>query len=98
MEIPEYQALTPLGGREATFRFRGRWRGAEVTWEATVIAQAGEEPLRPNFIEIPDGEFDPWPIRIGLDVAAVDHPTVLKAIIMVRNYKRLAVGRHEYGP
>lgn len=98
MEHPDYQSLTPLGGTEARIRFRGRLLGREVTWEATLIAQGGVHPPKPNFIEIPDGDFDPHPIRIGLNVAVIDHPAVLKTIIMVRNYKRLGIRRHEYGP
>lgn len=94
----DYQPLTPLGGTEARVRFRGPFLGREITWEATLTALPPGGPPRPNFIDIPDGDHDPRPIHIGLNVAAVDHPTVLKTIIMVRNYKRLAVGRHEYGP
>ena len=93
-----YQPLTPLGGPEARIRFQGPFRGETVTWEATLIAQRGSHPPQPNFIEIPSGNFDSHPILIGLDVTAIDHPTILKTMIMVRNYKRLAVGRHEYGP
>ena len=98
MDEFEYQPLTPLGGAQARIRFHGPFLGRQVTWEATLIALPQDGPPRPNFIEIPDGDFDPHPIRIGLNVAAIDHPTVLKTIIMVRNYKRLGVGRHEYGP
>jgi hypothetical protein len=36
--------------------------------------------------------------RIGLDVPVIDHPTLLKTLIMVRGYKRLRPGRHDFGP
>ena len=37
-------------------------------------------------------------IEVGLNVAQIDHAVVERTIIMIRNYKRLRVGRHEYGP
>ena len=36
-------------------------------------------------------------ITIGLNVAAIDPPVLLKTTIMIRKYKRLRVGRHEFG-
>jgi hypothetical protein len=35
---------------------------------------------------------------VGLHVERIDPPTVRKAMIMIRRYKRLRRGRHEYGP
>jgi hypothetical protein len=38
------------------------------------------------------------PIAVALPVTTVDDPTLFKTIIMVRRYKGLRAGRHEYGP
>jgi hypothetical protein len=36
-------------------------------------------------------------IEIGLNLPKIDETTILKTIIMVRQYKRLSHGRHDYG-
>ena len=52
-----------------------------------------------QYIDIPpDGDPAAWPLEVALAVPAIDAPTVFKTIIMIHNYKRLAPGRHEYGP
>ena len=37
------------------------------------------------------------PITIGLNVPKLDAAVIEKTTIMIRNYKRLQTGRHEYG-
>jgi hypothetical protein len=34
---------------------------------------------------------------VGLAVPLIDAATVLRSMIMIRNYKRLRPGRHEFG-
>ena len=99
----DYQALTPLGGGLARVRFRGRLLGETVTWEATLMTlreyrarHGGTGPLR-NFIDITPAQDGRAEVTVGLNVACIDPPTVLKSIVMLRQYKRLSPGRHEYG-
>jgi len=35
--------------------------------------------------------------RVVLDIPRIDEPAILRTIIMIRNYKRLYPGRHEFG-
>ncbi|MCK7581424.1 MAG: hypothetical protein MZV65_41195 [Chromatiales bacterium] len=37
------------------------------------------------------------PLDVALDIPQIDEPTILRTIIMIRNYKRLHPGRHEFG-
>ena len=68
-------------------------------WKAQLTALAATDACAPQYLDIGAGpEPGGLPIRIGLGVQRIDRPTVIKAIIMVRNYKRLRVGRHEFGP
>lgn len=59
-------------------------------------------PESPNqqrqFIEISTEQKQSVPLTIGLDLPTINEPTILKTIIMIRNYKRLILGRHEFGP
>lgn len=95
----DFVADTGLGGTSAQIRFIGRFAGKEVVWKAHLTALAATDARAPQYLDIgASPEPGGIPIRIGLGVQRIDRPTVIKAIIMVRNYKRLRVGRHEFGP
>ncbi len=106
-----YEALEPLDGPSARIRFSGHLQGREVIWQARLRTledvwreRRGGEPadtpmILRQYIDIaPDGDPAAWPLEVALAVPAIDAPTVFKTIIMIHNYKRLAPGRHEYGP
>ena len=42
----------------------------------------------------PDGAFA---LEVGLGLVAIDEPALKKTLIMIRNFKRLELGRHEWG-
>ena len=94
----EFIADTQLGGAQARIRFIGRFRDDDVVWDARLIALAATDPAAPQFLDVGVSTGRGIPIRIGLNVPHIDRPTVMKTLIMVRNYKRLRVGRHEFGP
>ncbi len=94
----DFVCLTPLGGRSAQLRFVGRFENRDVVWDAELIALLHEPDNTPQFLDIALPTAQGIPIKIGLAVPRIDRPTVLKTIIMVRNYKRLRSGRHEFGP
>lgn len=94
----DYRADSELGGTSARLRFIGRFQGEEVVWDAELIALAAQSETPSQFLDIGAPAPRGIPIRIGLGVTCIDRPTVMKAIIMVRNYKRLHPGRHEFGP
>ncbi len=86
------------GPDRARIRFIGRFEGEPVVWKAQLRALAAEAGL-PQYLEIGPAEADGRPIEIGLAVPAIDECVMLKTVIMVRNYRRLRVGRHEFaGP
>lgn len=87
-----------LGGTSARLRFIGRFQGEDVVWDAELIALAAGNGTAPQYLDIGAPTPRGIPIRIGLGVPCIDRPTVMKAVIMVRNYKRLHPGRHEFGP
>jgi len=83
-------------------KFTGNFHGQEVVWNACVqtiddYSQYNETASDPmQFIEI-DVEDGVYFLQVGLNVALIDKPTVERTILMIRNYKRLHQGRHEYG-
>ena len=88
----DYQCLTPLDARAVRLRFIGRFRGQEVVWDAELLA-LGEDAAA-QFIEIGAPGPQGVALRVGLRRDSIDRPTLLKTLIMVRNYKRLRPGRH----
>jgi|GEM_PF-1581780 len=101
-----YEALSPIGGPQARVRFTGRFEEAEVIWDAELMTLAccygqqlsdtARNGLR-QFIEVGTPGPAGRRLKIGLATACIDEPTILKAIIMIRRYKRLHAGRYEYG-
>ena len=108
----EYIALSPLGRQNAHIRFAGRFQGHEVTWDTHLItlmecyrqaihsgSVTENQPVTLfQFIEIEEKGPTEMALMIGIDVPVIDAPTVFKSMIMIHNYKRLRIGRHEYGP
>ena len=108
----DYIALSPLGGQTAHIQFRGPFQGQVILWDTHIITlqeifrqgvaaghyQGKSSISLPQFIDINEKDTAEYALTVGIDVPAIDVPTVLKTIIMIHNYKRLRLGRHEYGP
>jgi hypothetical protein len=105
------QAFVLLGELQdqcARVRFSGRFEAAEVVWDCEFVTLRSEwqrqgagsrdevDGLR-SFIDIGAPAERGVPVRVGLDVARIDRPAILKMMVMMRNYKRLRRGRHEFG-
>lgn len=100
----DYEQLQPAETDRVRLRFSGKLEGEPVMWDATLLTlervyresgrRGGE--LR-NFIEVGNQGPDGLRITVGLNVARIDTPTIKMAIMMIRQYKRLRPGRHEYG-
>jgi len=94
----------------ASVSFLGLFQGQTVLWNMTLTTlshfqsnvskniSATQSGLsnRP-FIEIHDGNEGVFKILVSLDIELIDEPAIIKTIIMIRNYKRLAVGRIAFG-
>lgn len=93
---------------QARVRFVGLLQGEAVVWDCRFLTLrearqrfaedpgAAARPMR-NFIDVGAPDATGVPIRIGLDIERIDKPAILKMIVMIRNYKRLRPGRHEFG-
>ncbi len=104
-----YLLLDAPGGQQVRVRFTGRFQGSAVVWDCRFMtldaaAQSDRTGLEndpavagPCFIEIGQAGDHGIPLRVGLDLAVIDIPAIRKMIVMIRNYKRLHEGRHEFG-
>ena len=95
--------------QEANVRFNSVFKGKKVSWHAKIMTlqryrdeflkETNQELPVQQFIEISQGgSTEDYNLVVTLAVERIDHPTILKTIIMIQNYKRLAFGRHEFGP
>ena len=102
----EFNLLGALTASHAHFSFVGQFQNEEITWDATLLTLEryhAEQPhssqavQRSPFLEVGAQTISGRALRVVLDVAQIDEPTILRSIIMIRQYKRLHVGRHEFG-
>jgi hypothetical protein len=98
-----YTLLGRDGPDHARIRFEGTLRGACILWDAEVMTleRAAREtgvPQRRQFIDVQQVHEGAGRIVTGLAVPAIDAPTLLKAVMMLRQWKGLGPGRHEFDP
>jgi hypothetical protein len=107
----QFRHVTPPRDECAHIRFTGRFRGKDVIWDATVLTltyyyrchSGGNSTTKLDhvvrqFIEVGKPAGNIHRLVVALNVPQIDVPALLKTIIMIRKYKHLAIGRHEYGP
>ncbi len=104
----DYLVTNRDGDQACEIKFIGTFNDSPVVWHASIqtlkhyvdqLREANKEPgvvKLQQFLEIePIKEF--FRIDIGLNLAKIDEAAIKRAIIMIRKYKRLHIGRHEYG-
>ena len=105
----DYKIIRRDSEQSVTLAFNGVFQGREVVWEAriktlyawyleqmAIAAGDGQTRSLRQFIDIRycNGIYQ---VDIGLNLRQIDEPSIKRAIIMMRKYKRLHTGRHEYG-
>lgn len=85
----------------------GPFAGTEVIWEAQIMTLAhavatgrvagGAGAVR-QCIEIFPAQGPVRRVDVALAVPVIDLPVIRKTLIMLRQYKRLSEGCHEFGP
>ena len=106
----DYLCSSSVPDTSASVLFLGPFQGHTVVWNMTVAslthyrqAVAGDivapeqEIFTCPFIEIKEDAESSYQLNVGLDLTVIDEPVIKKTIIMIRNYKLLAVGKIEFG-
>lgn len=88
-----YTLLEPLRPERARFSFSGPFENREIRWDATLVAPTSGH----SYMEIGAETTGGRGVLVGLAIPAIDAAVVLRTIIMIRQYKRLRPGRHEFG-
>ncbi len=101
-----YSLLAAPDSDQARFAFSGRFLAREIIWDATLLTlaryhaeqpDAGQSVVRSAFLEIGGETVHGRAIRVALDIRVIDEAAILRSIIMIRHYKRLHPGRHDFG-
>lgn len=93
----EYIAYSTVGQREVNVAFAGRFESLPVVWNAIIrCLPADANELQQQFIDINAQDPIRPEITIGLPLATINEPDILKTIMMVRQYRNLRRGRHEF--
>jgi hypothetical protein len=102
-EGPPILSIEQSEPHRARVSFAATFHGAPVVWDARIATlesvqrERGLASLR-QFIHVlwvRDGRGE---VHVGLPVAAIDRATVLKAVTMLRQWRRLDQGLHTFGP
>ena len=101
-----YTLIHQFNTQHAHVKFTGSFKGEIVTWDTDFYTLEGfleEENINDTnlkqFIDI-----RPLPLQSGvmkltvvLNINKVNEPSIQKMMIMIKHYKKLSLGRHEYG-
>lgn len=103
----DYEPVSTLDNRYVRFRFVGEFMGESIIWDAHLytlayyiheIANLSQpESSTRQFIHVGDVGKMGRKIEIGLNLPLIGEPAIIKTMIMIRQYKRLSNGCHEYG-
>ena len=88
--------------QQKTFTFIGHLHGKAVIWNTRLntlqsLAQHHQYKQLQQFIHIQQ-EQNNYRLEIGLYLKQIDPVAIKRTIIMIRQYKNLRNGRHNYGP
>lgn len=101
-----YSLLATPDAEQARFAFSGSFENEQIIWDATLLTltryheiqpDAGQPVTRSAFLEIGGNTAHGRAMRVALDIALIDEAAILRTIVMIRNYKRLRPGRHDFG-
>jgi len=96
----DYVAHNMVGTNKVIVEFTGEFGGKSIIWHATIVALDSQPSQNhAQYIEVAEAEYDNntvLALEIGLFVPQIDEPTVIKVIKMIRQYKKLQRGRHEF--
>lgn len=106
----DYICTTLLPDTSASVSFLGPFQGQTVVWnmklatlahyrlaEADIVSTTEPRFFICPFIDIKEEAGGAYQLNVGLDLAVIDDPVIKKTIIMLRNYKRLVIGKIEFG-
>ena len=99
-----YTLIEQVNKQYAHIKFEGPFQGKTVTWDTHFYTLDGyssinneETNITKQFIHIKESNADTMELTLALNIPEINTPNILKMMIMIKQYKNLAIGRHDYG-
>jgi len=99
-----YTLIHQFNAQHAHIKFAGSFNGEIVTWDTDFYTLEGfleEENIKDTnlkqFIDIRPLQPGVMKLTIVLKINKVNEPSIQKMMIMIKQYRNLSLGRHEYG-
>lgn len=97
-----YELIKQYDSQHTHIKFNGSFQGKTVTWDTqffTLNGHNSQENIKntKQFINIEPGESDIMKLTVALNIVEITEPNIQKVMIMIKQYKHLSLGRHEYG-
>ncbi|MEJ2179618.1 MAG: hypothetical protein P8Y28_04080 [Gammaproteobacteria bacterium] len=91
----DYIAHSVVGESQVEVEFAGQFNQRDVVWFATIRCLPADKKNK-QYIHVQLEENQSPRVEIGLPLERIDEPAILKSILMIRYYKNLRVGMHEF--
>ena len=99
-----YALIKQYDSQHTHIKFDGPFQGKTVTWDTrffTLNSYSSQENIKnkctKQFIDIEPGESNIMKLTVALNIAEITEPNIQKMMIMIKQYKHLKLGLHEYG-
>lgn len=99
-----YKLIQQTDNQCAHIQFNGPFQGDTVTWDTHfytldgyISQQEDKAQIKKQFIDIEAIDSNNLKLTIALKIPEINHQNIQKMMIMVKQYKNLSLGRHEYG-
>ena len=99
-----YTLIEQVNTQYAHIKFEGSFQGKTVTWDTHFFTldgysseTNGEQNITKQFINIKKNNAGTMELTLALKISEINSSNIQKMMIMIKQYKNLAVGRHDYG-
>ena len=91
----DFELLEPLLASRARFRFDGVFKGRHVAWLCDLRRMKDTED-KVQSIAIEQCSETEFTVIVVLDIDAINRAELLKTMIMIRKYRSLSLGKHQW--
>lgn len=99
-----YTLIEQVNTQYAHIKFEGSFQGKTVVWDTHFFTLDGyssvnndKQKLTKQFINIQECNEGTMELTLALKISEINTPNIQKMMIMIKQYKKLAIGRHDYG-
>lgn len=99
-----YTLIEQVNTQYAHIEFEGVFQGETVTWDTHFFTLDGystensdNQNTAKQFIHIQKSNTGTTELTLALKISEINTPNIQKMMVMIKQYKNLAIGRHEYG-